>query len=199
MKIEKISIEKLKINPENPRTIIEPKFKKLVQSITDFPQMLQIRPIVINEDMVVLGGNMRLRACEEAGLKEVYIIRAKDLTKEQQDEFIIKDNVPFGEWDWDSLANNWGQDNLSNWGLHTINLGELHKMDSLNENKEWVGMPEFDVSESPIKVIINFENETDRDEFQKIYDFQYIKKQEKAWSTWFPYKERQDLKNLKYE
>jgi site-specific DNA-methyltransferase (adenine-specific) len=79
--------------------------------------MLEIRPIVVNEDMIVLGGNMRLKACLEAGIKEVAIIKATDLTEEQQKEFIIKDNVGFGEWDWNDLANNWDSDKLEEWGL----------------------------------------------------------------------------------
>ena len=79
--------------------------------------MLKLRPIVVNKDMVVLGGNMRLKACKEAGLKEVYILKADELTDEQQKEFIVKDNVGFGEWDWDMLANEWDTDKLEDWGL----------------------------------------------------------------------------------
>lgn len=104
-------------NENNPRVIKDDKFRKLVQSIKDFPQMLNLRPIVVNDEMVVLGGNMRLRAVQEVGLKEVPIIKASDLTEEQQREFIIKDNVGFGEWDWDVLANEWEADKLSDWGL----------------------------------------------------------------------------------
>lgn len=104
-------------NENNPRVIKDDKFRKLVQSIKDFPQMLNLRPIVVNDEMVVLGGNMRLRAVQEVGLKEVPIIKAGDLTEEQQREFIIKDNVGFGEWDWDILANEWEADKLSDWGL----------------------------------------------------------------------------------
>ena len=97
MNIETVKISAVKTNPNNPRVIKDEKFDKLVQSIKDFPQMLEIRPIVVNDDMIVLGGNMRLKACKEAGLKEVPIIKASDLTEEQQREFIIKDNVGFGE------------------------------------------------------------------------------------------------------
>jgi len=98
MNINYISIDQIKLNGSNPRIIKDDKFRKLVKSIKDFPQMLEIRPIVVNAEMVVLGGNMRLRACKEAGLKQVPIIKAEDLTPEQQNEFIIKDNVGFGEW-----------------------------------------------------------------------------------------------------
>jgi ParB-like chromosome segregation protein Spo0J len=117
MKIEKLPISKVKANPNNPRIIKDEKFKKLVKSIQEFPQMLEIRPIVVNEEMLVLGGNMRLKACQEAGLKEVHIIKASELTEEQQKKFIIKDNVGFGEWDWDNLANQWEIDKLEEWGL----------------------------------------------------------------------------------
>jgi hypothetical protein len=117
MKIEKVKIGQIKSNPNNPRVIKDDKFKKLVQSVKDFPQMLDIRPIVVNDEMIVLGGNMRLKACIEAGLKEVSIIKASDLTPEQQNEFIIKDNVGFGEWNWDDLANDWDETQLVEWGL----------------------------------------------------------------------------------
>ena len=100
MKTVEVNPSDIRENPNNPRLIKDDKFKKLVQSIKDFPQMLAIRPIVVNADMIVLGGNMRLKACKEAGLKEVPIIKASSLTPEQQREFIIKDNVGFGEYDW---------------------------------------------------------------------------------------------------
>lgn len=117
MKSTLIKISAIKRNPNNPRILKDDKFAKLTQSIKDFPQMLDIRPIVVNDDMVVLGGNMRLKACKEAGLKEVPVIKVSDLTEEQQREFIIKDNVGFGEWDWDLLANEWDTDLLDDWGL----------------------------------------------------------------------------------
>jgi len=113
----KVSIKDIKPNPNNPRLVKDDKFAKLVQSIKDFPQMLDIRPIVVNKDMIVLGGNMRLKACKEAGLKEIPIIKAEDLTEEQQREFIIKDNVGYGEWDWELIANEWDTQKLNEWGL----------------------------------------------------------------------------------
>lgn len=115
--MELVSINKVKPNQNNPRFIKDYKFKKLVKSIKEFPEMLKLRPIVVNSDMVVLGGNMRLKACAEAGLKEVYILKANDLTEEQQREFIVKDNVGFGEWDWDILGNEWDAEQLEDWGL----------------------------------------------------------------------------------
>jgi hypothetical protein len=117
MKYELIKIGLVKPNPNNPRLIKDEKFEKLVKSITEFPDMLKLRPIVVNEDMEVLGGNMRLKACIAAGLKEIPIIKAINLTPEQQKEFIIKDNVGYGEWDWDMLANEWDAIDLQEWGL----------------------------------------------------------------------------------
>tara|TARA_B110000908_G_scaffold153311_1_gene189746 strand:+ start:303 stop:890 length:588 start_codon:yes stop_codon:yes gene_type:complete len=115
--MELIKISKVVPNENNPRFIKDYKFKKLVKSIQDFPEMLKLRPIVVNKDMVVLGGNMRLKACKEAGLKEVYILKANELTEQQQREFIVKDNVGFGEWDWDILANEWDNTQLKEWGM----------------------------------------------------------------------------------
>ena len=115
--MQKVKINAIKTNPKNPRLIKDDKFKKLVKSIQEFPQMLELRPIVVDENNIILGGNMRYKACIEAGLKEVFILKAEDLTEQQKDEFIVKDNVGFGEWDWDILANEWDTDKLQDWGL----------------------------------------------------------------------------------
>jgi ParB-like chromosome segregation protein Spo0J len=115
--IEEVNIKLIIPNPSNPRIIKDTKFVKLVKSIKDFPEMLALRPIVVDEYMIVLGGNMRLKACIEAGLKRVPIIKASMLTADQQKEFIIKDNVGYGEWDWDILANQWDEHLLNDWGL----------------------------------------------------------------------------------
>jgi hypothetical protein len=117
MNVKTVKISEVKQNPNNPRTIRDDKFERLVTSIKAFPEMLNIRPIVVNNDMVVLGGNMRLKACREAGLKEVPIIVAGELTEEQQREFIIKDNVSGGEWDWSALTSEWDTEQLEDWGL----------------------------------------------------------------------------------
>ncbi len=110
-------IYKIKLHPDNPRLIKDDKFKKLVQSIKEFPEMLEKRPIIVNKDLLCLGGNMRLKAAREAGLKEIWIDIA-DWSEEKQKEFIIKDNTGFGEWDWDILANEWEAEQLENWGLN---------------------------------------------------------------------------------
>jgi len=129
-----IPIGEIKPNKDNPRIIKDDKFKKLVKSIKDFPQMLELRPIVVNDDMVVLGGNMRLKACKEAGLKEVPIIMANELTDEQQKEFIVKDNVGFGEWDWDMIANEWDSIELDEWGLDVWQTENIENSDEFGED-----------------------------------------------------------------
>jgi hypothetical protein len=134
MKSITVKISEVKSNPNNPRIIKDDKFQKLVKSIKEFPEMLNIRPIVVNADMVVLGGNMRLRACKEAGLKEVAIIKAEDLTEDQQKQFIIKDNVGFGEWDWEALANQWNEIELKEWGLDVWQQAPEIDYDILNDD-----------------------------------------------------------------
>ena len=119
--IKKVKIAEVKPNPNNPRLIKDDKFKKLVKSIQEFPDMLNVRPIVVNKDMVVLGGNMRLKAIKEAGYKEI-AVDIVDWTEDQQKEFIVKDNASFGEWNWDDLANNWDAEELTDWGLDIPNF-----------------------------------------------------------------------------
>ena len=117
MPIKMVKIDKLKINPSNPRIIKDYKYKKLLKSITEFPEMLMLRPIVVDNEMVILGGNQRYRACQEAGLKEVPIILVSELSQEQIDRFVITDNVSFGDWDYDILANNWDSELIDASGL----------------------------------------------------------------------------------
>ena len=117
----KVDIKKIKPNPRNPRVIKDEKFAKLVKSIQDFPEMLEKRPLVCFTDVdvkyVVLGGNMRLKAANEVGLKQLPILLADDWTEEQKNEFLIKDNVGFGEWDWEQIKNDWDVEKLDEWGL----------------------------------------------------------------------------------
>jgi hypothetical protein len=131
MEIKLVKLSEIKSNPNNPRLIKDDKFHKLVKSIKEFPKMLEIRPVVVNADMIVLGGNMRLKACKEAGLKEIPIIFADDLTEEQQKEFIIKDNVGFGEWDWEMIANEWDAEQIEEWGL---DVPGFDNVEDLGEN-----------------------------------------------------------------
>lgn len=114
---QKVNIGRVKKNESNPRYIKDAKFKKLVKSIKEFPEMLEKRPIVVDEDMVILGGNMRFEACKAAGLFEVWIDQVEGWTEKQKREFVIKDNVGFGEWDWDILSADFTEDELTDWGL----------------------------------------------------------------------------------
>ena len=118
---------KLILNPDNPRTITKDKFEKLKKSIKEFPRMLDLRPIIYDESLVILGGNMRYKALEELEaegleIKDNWFLSVKDLTEVQKKEFVVKDNVPFGDWDWDILANEWSDLPLADWGLNTKNL-----------------------------------------------------------------------------
>jgi DNA modification methylase len=123
--IEKVNIKLVKENKNNPRYVVDSKFKKLVKSIKEFPEMLEKRPIIVDEKMIVLGGNMRLKACQSAGLFEIYIHKAIGWTEKQKQEFIIKDNVGFGDWDWDILANEWDVKELNDWGLNLPEFDEI--------------------------------------------------------------------------
>ena len=125
--IKKVKISEVKPNPNNPRLIKDDKFRKLVKSIQEFPDMLNVRPIVVNKDMVVLGGNMRLKAIKEAGHIEV-AIEIVDWTEDQQKQFIVKDNASFGEWDWSDLANNWDSEELTDWGVDIIGFSNVEDL-----------------------------------------------------------------------
>jgi DNA modification methylase len=129
-----VNIQQIRNNENNPRIIKDYKFKQLVKSIKEFPEMLKLRPIVVNSEMVVLGGNMRLKACREAGLTEVWILKADELTEEQQREFIVKDNVGFGEWDWDVLANEWNNQQLEDWGLDLLPFEEEEVLEAKEDD-----------------------------------------------------------------
>lgn len=150
-----MNINEIKPNPNNPRIIKDDKFKKLVKSIQNFPQMLELRPIVIDENNVVLGGNMRLKACIEAGLKDVPVKKATDLTEEQKKEFIVKDNVGYGEWDWDDLANNWDEELLTEWGL------DIPNFDIIDE-QEQKDLSDKLKSEFKIEIICKSEEEQEK-------------------------------------
>lgn len=128
----KVLIKDIKTNPNNPRLVKDDKFAKLVESVKGFPDMLNVRPIVVNKDMIVLGGNMRLKAMKEAGYKEANI-EIVDWTEEQQREFIIKDNVGYGEWDWELIANEWDAAQLNDWGL---DIPEIEKIEELEDGEE---------------------------------------------------------------
>ena len=159
--MQKVDIRQVRNNPDNPRFIKDHKFEKLVKSIKEFPQMLELRPIVVNQDMVVLGGNMRLKACEAAGITEVPIIFADNLTPEQEKEFIIKDNSSFGEWDWDLLANEWDVDQLNDWGMDVpYTEDDIEEMGNpMNEQSEKPFATELDTQSNYL--ILKFDTDID--------------------------------------
>ncbi len=133
---KEVSITLINLNPSNPRIVKAQRFKKMVKSVKEFPEMLEKRPIIVDESMTVLGGNMRLMACLEAGFQKVWIDVAEGWTEDQKREFIIKDNVSFGENDFDVLANEWDSADLTDWGLEV-----------------WQITPDFDVDEEVEKTI----------------------------------------------
>ncbi len=150
-----MKISDIKANPNNPRIIKDDKFKKLVESVKSFPEMLELRPIVVNKDMIILGGNMRYKACKEAWIKEIPVIIADNLTEEQEREFLIKDNVSGGEWDWDILANEWDTEELTEWGLDIPFVEEKEKEDLSDKIKTWFKLEiEFE-SESEQELLFN--------------------------------------------
>jgi hypothetical protein len=178
MEIKKIT--EVKLNPNNPRLIKDDKFKKLVQSIKDFPEMLSIRPIVVNKDMIILGGNMRFRACKEAGIKEIPVI-VTDLTEDKQREFLIKDNTSGGEWDWDLLANEWDNEELVEWGLDVWTQPmEVNSMDEGDINIE----DEFDpigTSSGLQRVVFIFDGPEEAESWLSQHPSLPLKKQNMAW------------------
>ena len=115
-----IKITKIKSNPNNPRVIKDNQFTKLVNSLQSFPKMMELRPIIVDDNWVIVGGNMRFKALQHLGYKELpdnWVKQAKEFSEDELKEFIIKDNLSFGEWDWDSLGNEWDEVDLTNWGL----------------------------------------------------------------------------------
>jgi hypothetical protein len=157
-----VKINEIKLNPNNPRLIKDDKFAKLVQSIKDFPEMLEIRPIVVNDDMIILGGNMRYKACKEAGLKEVPIIKASGLSAEKQREFLIKDNVSGGEWDFE-LLKDWDALELESWGLDLPIDEQIDKM----EEGEVIEIPKS-LQVIPKKEYILIMADEDSEEWQEL-------------------------------
>ena len=191
-----VKINELKINKDNPRIIKDEKFKKLVISIKNFPEMLELRPIVVDEDMIILGGNMRYRACIEAKIKKVPIKIAKGLTDTQKKEFIIKDNTSFGDWDWDTLGNEWNTIKISEWGVDIWK--NMDDKNDLNAEIEWTDMPEFNQDDlTPNRqLIISFKTEQDIQEFAKLIAQKIT---EKTKSVWFPKVENEKLFDKSYE
>jgi ParB-like chromosome segregation protein Spo0J len=162
--MQTLPIGKIKSNPNNPRTIKDDKFFKLVQSLKELPEMAKVRPVVVNQDMVVLGGNMRLKAMKDAGWKEVPV-EVVDWDEDKQRQFIIKDNVGFGEWDWEALANQWDAQELDDWGLTLPIFDTEPSEDELigdDKNKPATMKITFDTPEQLQKAEIDIQELLDR-------------------------------------
>lgn len=149
---EMINVTNIIPNKDNPRVIKDDKFKQLVQSIKDFPEMLQLRPLVVDENMTILGGNMRFKALCEAGHTIVPVLKIDTLTEQQKKEFIIKDNIGFGEWDWDILANEWENELLGDWGLDIWQPSEAVNLDDFFEDDN-------NVKEGKNKIVLEYSEE----------------------------------------
>jgi len=170
---KQIKSYKIQGNPNNPRIIKNDKYRKLVQSIKDFPEMLKLRPIVVDENMMILGGNMRWKASRDAGLKDVWIEIAEGLSDEQKEEFIVKDNVNFGEWDWDMVANQWETGKLKEWGVDLPVLDE--RLEVINGEE-----PEIEITEEILEehnyIVFTFDNKLDWQVVKDIFDIKTVYK-----------------------
>jgi ParB-like chromosome segregation protein Spo0J len=159
--IKRVNIQSIKPNDENPRFITDAKFKKLVKSIKEFPEMLEARPLVVDENMIVLGGNMRLKALKSAGVFEVPVKQVRGWSDEQKKEFIIKDNLGYGEWDWDMVANGWDEQKLKDWGMDLPQFEVEKEIEDLSDDIK-----------SMFRVEVELENENEQ---EKLYN-ELIKK-----------------------
>ena len=134
-----IPISSIQTNPNNPRKITAAQVEKLKKSISEFSAMMELRPIIIDEQRIVLGGNMRLLSLIQLGYTEIpesWVKQAADLTDEEKQRFIIADNVGFGEWDWEALANEWEVVDLEAWGMEIPQFDERGEIDYSDKNKE---------------------------------------------------------------
>jgi ParB-like chromosome segregation protein Spo0J len=163
-----VKIDKVKPNPNNPRVIRDAKFEQLVQSIKDFPDMLNKRPLIVFSDVdgkyLTLGGNMRLKALNELKYKEIPIVVADEWTEEQKAEFLIKDNVGFGEWNWDNLANEWDAEKLNQWGLDVPVFDSNISLDDFFEENN-----DLNEKEQKFNILLEY-SEEDYEEIISLFD-----------------------------
>lgn len=200
-----MNIHTLIPSDQNPRIISQENLNKLKSSIKGFEKMMEARPLVVTEDMKVIGGNQRLKALIQLGYESIpdSWVKVMSFTAEEEREFIVKDNASYGGWDWDLLLEEFGQEELFDWAIEVPNLGDLEKVEKVNdlEDDEWVGMPEFETKDDPLQIVVKFENEGLRKEFAEKMniEFTYAKEGNKSWTTWYPYKGKGDWKSKKYE
>lgn len=196
--LKTLKISEIKENKDNPRIIRSEKFKQLVKSLKDFPEMAGVRSVVINMDNMILGGSKRFKAMKSAGWTEIPVIQV-DWSEKKQREFIIKDNVSSGEWDYDLLANEWENKELAEWGIDAGYWGiDADKKGGVNDpDIEWEGMPEYDHEDQrPFKqIFVSFRNEADLKAFAKLVE-QNVMVTTK--SIWYPIAKKQILVNTTY-
>lgn len=168
-----VNLDEVKPNPDNPRTVQNEKYKKLVKSIKEFPEMLEKRSLVVDENMMVLGGNQRLKACKDAGLEKVWVDIAEGWTDDQKEEFIIKDNVSFGEWDWSMLTNaSW--DKLIAWGVEIDYNQSPEATEEIKQTTELIDEMGIKFSEHHDYIVILFEDQNDWIKASTLFDLQKI-------------------------
>jgi len=184
-----MELKNIKPNPDNPRTINKVQFEKLKDSIQGFPEMMRLRPMVVDSDNVVMGGNMRLKALKELGYDNIpddWVVSADDLTEEQKKEFIVKDNVGFGEWNWEILANEWDADLLAEWGLDVPNITATELLSGLKYDplyyepietpninlRDCINTEKFDAK---IEALEEYELTKEQKEVLKMFAYRFIK------------------------
>ena len=174
-----VKISDLKLNENNPRAITEEKLESLCKSIKDFPKMMEIRPIVVDENNVVIGGNMRYQALIKMGYEDIdekWVKKIDELSEQQKREFIIKDNNQFGEWKWDVLTEDWDSKLLNEWGLRHVDIGKINELQEWNDND----MPEFR-TQNKFLINIYFNSEEDRKKYAEEKDIIPTRKRDNQW------------------
>ena len=185
--MEQIKLKEIKPNPNNPRKISKEQLAKLKNSIQEFPEMLNIRPLVINKDNILLGGNMRLQALKELNFREVPILRAENLTAEQEKEFIIKDNISYGDWDWVNLENDWNKVQLDNWGMVITDWGKQDdkEKDLRHDFTIKTGKVEYEPKETQHQIQDLYDVETKYDEEISLIENEELKQMLKLRAAFF--------------
>lgn len=189
------SLSSIHVNPDNPRTIKDSRFEKLVNSIKDFPKMLSLRPIIVDNTGMIIGGNMRYKALIEAGYKEVpdeWVRRAIDLTDEERRRFIVEDNVEFGEFDFNLLEDDYTPVELDDWGLDIIH-GDVNAINTVNDltDQEWAGVPDLELAPEQFQLVITFDSKETRDAFEGQYGIRIRRKGNGTWKTVLPWKDNE--------
>lgn len=183
-----MKLSKIKPNPDNPRVLRDERFEKLKKSIQEFPKMMELRPIVVDDKGIILGGNMRYRALQDLGYTEVpdgWVKRADELTEEEKQRFIIADNVGLGEWDFEALANGWDMEQLEDWGLEILKWGKGHDINNEMSEDDLCENEDFDVigaSSGLQRVVFLFDGKDEAESYLKSIGVE-VAKQGQAWQV----------------